>query len=288
MSVWTWALMPVCALHSTGPSQSYFWQTCLIVGECARWSLGYFLHASKMLHAPSPSLSNCPSPYISFILSLSLCTHSQAGRKSTHTFSLNTLNLNSLLIRRYVTSLTLPSSPSFSVHTPSPAEFNPLSKNPPFRVSFLPHLYLLTALHSLYLFFPFFFRLSVPAPSEEPASTQQPHWKQCLIWKLIKSVFLPRVPAPLLLSSMSFWLRDCCHSLPNEFAHMSHVGRAGIQTNRYFFTLPAGPEPLVTGGDWRRVIQIDSIQLNEIRWCQSLMCFFIYKGDIFQLHIEAI
>lgn len=75
----------------------------------------------KMLHAPSLSLPNSLffSPYISFIPSLPFsptvrCTHSQAGRKSTHIFSLNTLNLNLLLIRRYVTSLTLPSSPSFT------------------------------------------------------------------------------------------------------------------------------------------------------------------------------
>ena len=126
-----------------------------------------------------PRSLNCPSPYISFILSLSLSlhAHSQAGRKSTHTFSLNTLNLNSLLIRRYVTSLTLPSSPSFSVHTPSPAEFNPLSK--PALSCFLPSpFFIYSRLSTLFIFSPLFLSASrcLP-PSEEPVSTRQPPLK---------------------------------------------------------------------------------------------------------------
>lgn len=83
------------------------------------------------------------------------------GRKEdSHTFSLNTLNLNSLLIRRYVTSLTLPSSPSFSPPIPCAhprlvhSSVSPSALRVSFLPSFLPRLYLLVSLHFLYLFFP--------------------------------------------------------------------------------------------------------------------------------------
>lgn len=185
-------------LYFTEPSQSYFWQTCLIVQECARWSLGYFLHASKCCILPCcRSSTHCISLPITLLFGLSLSlpvspfhTHTQAERKSTHTFSLNTLNLNSLLIRRYVTSLTLPSSPSFS---PPILCTHPCLLRSSLPLCFFPSPFIFTRSSSLALsFLPFTrFFLSVPAPSEEPVSTQQPRWKQCLIWKLIKSVFLP-------------------------------------------------------------------------------------------------
>lgn len=38
---------------------SYFWQTCLIILECARWSLGYLYSLQKLLHALSLSDSLC-------------------------------------------------------------------------------------------------------------------------------------------------------------------------------------------------------------------------------------
>lgn len=154
--------MVVCELHFTEPSQSYFWQTFLIFQECAQ-SLCYFLHASKCCMLPRPrSLTMFPSLYLFYSLSgflphCELHTRSQAGRKSTRTFSLNTHNLNSLLIRRYVTSLTLPSSPSFSppILCSHPRLLHSsLSPNPPYM--FLPSPFIFTCSSSLSLsFLPF-------------------------------------------------------------------------------------------------------------------------------------
>ncbi len=112
-------------------------------------------HFKNVARSFTLALSLC---YISFILSLpffSNCdthTHSQAGRKSTHTFSLNTLNLNSLLIRRYVTSLTLPSSPSLSPPSLCLAScVHPSLQSLP--SCFLPSQFIFTHSSSLYLFF---------------------------------------------------------------------------------------------------------------------------------------
>lgn len=155
--------MPVCALHLTEPSQSYFWRTCLVVQECARWSLGYFLHASERCMLPrSTSLTHrvflliVLSSFLSPPVSTHRETHTLTCRKeATHTFSLNTLNLNSLLIRRYVTSLTLPSSPSSSppILCTHPCLAHSSLSPTTLHVSFFPHLYLLMALRSLYLLF---------------------------------------------------------------------------------------------------------------------------------------
>lgn len=138
--------MPVCALHFTELGQSYFWQPVLS-SSTRSWPC---LHASKikifekkkkkLLHAAWLTLSKPTAFNLRYSLSsarrLSPFLHSQAGRKSTHTFSLNTLNLNSLLIRRYVTSLTLLPSPPGSPpigRTPFHSRLRPsLSTLPPF------------------------------------------------------------------------------------------------------------------------------------------------------------
>ena len=189
--------MPVFALHFTWAQPKLF-LTNLKSVHTEVLAISYMLQ--NVACSLTCSLTHCFSLYIPFIVSLYFsptvrCTHSQAGKGSTHTFSLNTLNLNSLLISRYVTSLTSPSSPSFSPTIASThpcfSAFIPLSSRPP---CFLPSPFVLTHCSSFSLSslpFPSPSFLSVPAPSEEPVSTQQPHWKQCLIWKLIKSVFLP-------------------------------------------------------------------------------------------------
>lgn len=165
----------------------------------------------KMLHALfalALELSMFLYLYLFYSLSLFLfpivrCTHSQAGRKSTHTFSLNTLNLNSLLIRRYVTSLTLPSSPSFPfcAHTLASCAHPSLHPLPP---CFLPSPFIFTRSSSLSLSFlpfsPFFFPLGT-CPFRGTREHSAAPLKLCLIWKLIKSVFLPVFP--LLFSSQA-------------------------------------------------------------------------------------
>lgn len=130
--------MPVCALHFTELGQSYFWQPVLS-SSTRSWPC---LHASKIKFLKKScctlpgSRSRVKSPLFSLLCPPPLPLPPAAGRKSTHTFSLNTLNLNSLLIRRYVTSLTLPPSLSGSPpigRTPFHSRLRPsLSTLPPF------------------------------------------------------------------------------------------------------------------------------------------------------------
>lgn len=116
-----------------------------------------WLHISGMLHAP---WSVFVSSYICYSLPpfLSHCEiHMLTSREEeTCALSPNTLNLNSLLIKRYVTSLTLPSSPPFSSRfTCTHLHLLYLSISPTtLTASVLLRLFSLIALHSL-SFLPF-------------------------------------------------------------------------------------------------------------------------------------
>lgn len=146
MSVSTWALMPVCVLHLTETSQTYFWQTssCLVSACTDFWLLPTRLrnvaHSEWRFSRLIPPLPSLPCE-----MRARTCSE-----EDTCALSLNTPSLNSLPIRRRVTSLTLPPPPSFSpsiacTHPCLPA-FIPRSRFPSF-----PRFYLPISLRSRYL-----------------------------------------------------------------------------------------------------------------------------------------